>query len=261
MASVSKVPVRTLLRWVGLAIVLAVLLLGLTLAAAAVLPSRDGPVAPAPPYATGDAADVLMFAARNGLVAALVTALALMWTRPAAPDDARGATSRRRLAGAAVVALVAVQAYRQGSALAWISFYLEEPAWRLLLAGFPHAVLELTAILLPVAAAVLATRAPLPGLDLPSVKTALAVALPLLLVAAVLETYVSPQVFEATACTQADPQLTAQGGCKPCPPWAEAAITKAYAAHERAPEAAYRLVQEGCIVSPGVHWGPPPGFE
>lgn len=106
-----------------------------------------------------------------------------------------------------------MQTYVLGRRLGAISGYLYVPAWRLLVAVLPHAVLELTALMLPLSAWGWATaRRESASLLAAAIATA-ALAIPMLAVAASIEVYVSPLAYHALVCTDVGDGLASQGGC------------------------------------------------
>jgi hypothetical protein len=243
--------------WVGATVVAAIALLAAILAAAHVVPVPSDPVETGPPFGDGNFGDVLLFIARNVLVAGLVAVLGgvLIGAR-----RERELVARRRVVAAAATILFATQVYQQGHALAWIGSYLGVPVSTLLLAMLPHAVIELTALLLPITAAVFIVRDPRRlERGMPTPGAALVVALPLIVVAAVIETYLSPRVYRATACTTGgEPAQVAQGGCKACPDWVDAAFSDSIRRHEPVSEAAARWLGRGCRSGDGHV---PSGYE
>jgi Stage II sporulation protein M len=104
---------------------------------------------------------------------------------------------------AATVFSLATQAYALGHRAADLSWYLGLSPFVLLLGLLPHAVPELTALFLPLAAWTLASRRGAWEELLAATFVTVAVAVPVLIVAAAVETWVTPDVlailFEATA--------------------------------------------------------------
>lgn len=231
--------------------------LGVVLFAALVLPTSSHSIAGGPPYTQGDAMDVLAIAARNIGVALLFFALARLLTQ-----RARGAWVRRGV-GVVLLLVVVAQAAQQGVALSAVAAYLGVPVARLWLTVLPHAVLELAAIALPTIALLVFRDVPgaLPRWEI--ARSAFAVAVPLLLIAALLETYASPRAYSATLCTSVEPEVTAQGGCKPCPPWAEAEFRRHLQSHAPLSARAGVAIDGGCTWSsntvPAGYAQPAPG--
>jgi uncharacterized membrane protein SpoIIM required for sporulation len=92
---------------------------------------------------------------------------------------------------------LSAQAYLLGDRLAAFARFLEVSPALLLVAVLPHAVPELIALFLPLAAWILASRRGEWDQLLAATFVTVAVALPLLLGAALVEVYVSPHVFDA----------------------------------------------------------------
>jgi Stage II sporulation protein M len=172
-----------------------------------------------PPFAVGGIADVGHVLASNLPVLALhaMACVAGFIAGSSLPLQAphREGVSRwlhehgGRIAIAFVVCATAfsltAQAYRIGHSLAGVSHFLGVAPGLLLLGVLPHAVLELTALFLPLAAWIIASRRGEWETMLAATVVTVAVALPLLVISALIEVYVSPHLF--TALTHIHPPI------------------------------------------------------
>jgi uncharacterized membrane protein SpoIIM required for sporulation len=183
-------------------------------------------VADGPPFVAGDVGDLISVLGHNLLVLALnATAcvagfLAGELLPRRGERDHRAATWRESatrvaigLAAAAIAYSLAMQTYVLGRRLGHISGYLYVPAWRLLVGVLPHAVLELTAMLLPLSAWGWATARRESASLLAAAAATVALAVPMLTLAASIEVYVSPLAYHAVVCTDVGDGLVAHGGC------------------------------------------------
>jgi len=89
------------------------------------------------------------------------------------------------------------QAYVLGNTLAGVAHFLGVSPALLLLGVLPHAVPELIALFLPLAAWIIASRRDEWDQLLAATVVTVAIALPVLVVAAIIEVYVSPLLFTA----------------------------------------------------------------
>jgi hypothetical protein len=94
---------------------------------------------------------------------------------------------------------LATQAYALGLTGATLAYQLEISAGVLMLTALPHALCELTALFLPLAAWTIASRRGEWGNLLAATVATVAVAIPALVLAALWETYVWPQMLEAVS--------------------------------------------------------------
>ncbi len=162
-----------------------------------------------PPFAVGDAGDVAGVLGHNMLVLTL-HAMACVAGFIAGSSLPLQAPSRRglsrwvhehggRIAIAFVVCATAfslsAQAYLLGHRLSGYAHFLRVPPALLLLAVLPHAVPELIALFLPLAAWIIASRRGEWDQLLAATLVTVAVAVPMLVVAALIEVYVSPHLF------------------------------------------------------------------
>lgn len=90
---------------------------------------------------------------------------------------------------------LSIQAYVLGHTLAGVAHFLQVSPELLLLGVLPHAVPELIALFLPLAAWIIASRRGEWGDLLAATLVTLAISVPLLLIAALIEVYVSPHLF------------------------------------------------------------------
>ncbi|MFI5004909.1 MAG: stage II sporulation protein M [Solirubrobacterales bacterium] len=162
-----------------------------------------------PPFAVGDVADVRGVLGHNMLVLAL-HAMACVAGFIAGSSLPLQAASHRgvsrwvhehggRIAIAFVVCATAfslsAQAYLLGHRLAGYAHFLRISPALLLLAVLPHAVLELIGLFLPLAAWIIASRRGEWDQLLAATFVTVAIAVPVLVVAALIEVYVSPHLF------------------------------------------------------------------
>jgi Stage II sporulation protein M len=172
-----------------------------------------------PPFAVGDSADVLGILRRNLLVLALhamacVAGFIAGSSLPLQAESHHGVSRwvhehGGRIAIAFVVCATAfslsIQAYVLGRSLAGVSGFLGVSPGLLLLGVLPHAIPELIALFLPLAAWIIASRRDEWDQLLAATVVTVAVAVPVLVVAALIEVYVSPHLF--TALTHVHPPI------------------------------------------------------
>jgi len=164
-----------------------------------------------PPFAVGDGGDVLSVLRRNMLVLALhaMACVAGFIAGSSLPLQAKHhhGISRwvhehgGRLAIAFVVVAttfsLSAQAYLIGRSLGGVAGFLGVSPGLLLLGVLPHAVPELIALFLPLAAWIIASRRGEWEQLLAATLVTVAVAVPVLVAAAFVEVYVSPHLFVA----------------------------------------------------------------
>jgi len=164
-----------------------------------------------PPFVTGDGSDVIGVLTHNGLVLALhaMACVAGFIAGSSLPlqADSHSGISRwvhehgGRLAIAFVVAAttfsLSAQTWVLGHELAGVCGFLGISPAVVLLAVLPHAIIELTALFLPLAAWIIASRRGEWDQLLAATLVTLAIAVPLLVLAAIIEVYVSPHLFVA----------------------------------------------------------------
>jgi hypothetical protein len=172
-----------------------------------------------PPFSVGGLDDVLRVLRANLLVLALhgmacVAGFIAGSSLPLQAQHQQGLSRwvhehGGRLAIAFVVAAttfsLSAQAYLIGHTLAGISNFLEVSPALLLLGVLPHAVPELIALFLPLAAWIIASRRGDWEQLLAATLVTLAIAVPVLVLAAFIEVYVSPHLF--TALTHIHPPI------------------------------------------------------
>jgi hypothetical protein len=164
-----------------------------------------------PPFAVGDGGDVVNVLRRNMLVLALhaMACVAGFIAGSSLPLQARhrdgisrwihehgGRIAIAFVVGATTFSLSA-QAYVLGHTLAGVSHFLRVSPALLLLSVLPHAVPELVALFLPLAAWIIASRRGEWFQLLAATAVTVALAVPVLVIAAFVEVYVSPHVFVA----------------------------------------------------------------
>jgi Stage II sporulation protein M len=162
-----------------------------------------------PPFAVGDTASVLNILAHNMLVLALhaMACVAGFIAGSSLPLQAssHSGVSRwvhehgGRIAIAFVVCATAfslsIQAYTLGRTLAGVAHFLRVSPALLLFGVLPHAIPELIALFLPLAAWIIASRRGEWDQLLAATFVTVAIAVPILVIAAMIEVYVSPHLF------------------------------------------------------------------
>jgi hypothetical protein len=204
-------PGRVVGRWVAGSALAAVGLLAAVWAIATLDPRYSQILRLQPPFAVGDAGDVLRVLRSNLLVLALhaMACVAGFIAGASLPLQAEhhDGVSRwlhehgGRIAIGFVVAAttfsLSAQAYLIGRSLAGVSNFLRVSPGLLLLGVLPHAVPELVALFLPLAAWIIASRRGEWNQLLAATLVTVAIALPVLVAAAFVEVYVSPHLFAA----------------------------------------------------------------
>ncbi len=164
-----------------------------------------------PPFAVGDGADVLNVLGHNMLVLTLhaMACVAGFIAGSSLPLQASSHSGLSRwvhehggrIAIAFVVCATAfslsVQAYVLGHTLAGVAHFLHVSPALLLLGALPHAIPELIALFLPLAAWIIASRRGEWEQLLAATFVTVAIAVPILVIAALIEVYVSPHLFTA----------------------------------------------------------------
>lgn len=172
-----------------------------------------------PPFAVGDLGDVLGVLQRNMLVLALhaMACVAGFIAGSSLPLQAqhRDGVSRwvHEHGGRLAIGFVALatafslsaQAYLIGHTLGGVAAFLRVSPAVLLLGVLPHAIPELVALFLPLAAWIIASRRGEWEQLLAATFVTVAVAVPILVIAAFIEVYVSPHLF--TALTHIQPPI------------------------------------------------------
>jgi hypothetical protein len=170
-----------------------------------------GPIARyRPPLALGDDVDVLRILARNSLVLALhaMACVAGFIAGSSLPLQARakkpgwqraihqhGGRFAILFVCAATAFSLSAQAYVLGVSVSRVAWFIHSSPGLLLTGLLPHALVELTALFLPLAAWILASRRGEWERLLAATFVTVAVAVPMLVVSAVWEVYVAPHIL------------------------------------------------------------------
>ena len=211
-------------RWLAGSTVAAVGLLGAVLLVASLDNGYEQIITLQPPFAVGDIRDVVGVIASNLLVLALhaMACVAGFIAGSSLPLQAQHHTGVSRwihehggrLAIGFVVAAttfsLAAQAYVIGHSLAGVSSFLRVSPGLLLLGVLPHAVPELVALFLPLAAWILASRRGQWEQLLAATLVTVALAIPILVLAAFVEVYLSPHLF--SSLTHIHPPIVRSSG-------------------------------------------------
>ena len=220
----QRTPIAVLARWLAGSALAAT---GLLLAVWAIASLDDGfqqIIKLQPPFAVGNLADVAQVLGRNMLVLALhaMACVAGFIAGSSLPLQVEGRSGVSRWVhehgGRIAIAFVAcatafslsAQAYLIGHALGGLSTFLRVSPGLLLLGVLPHAIPELVALFLPLAAWIIASRRGQWEQLLAATVVTVAVAVPVLVVAAFVEVYVSPHLF--TALTHIHPPIVRADG-------------------------------------------------
>jgi hypothetical protein len=207
----QRQPLRVLVRWFAGSSLAAFGLLAAVLAISLISTGYVQIVTLGPPFAVGDHADVAHVLGRNLLVLALhaMACVAGFIAGSSLPmqADAHTGVSRWLHAHGGRIAIVFVacattfslsaQAYVLGHTLAGVATFLNVSPALLLLGVLPHALPELVALFLPLAAWIMASRRGEWEQLLAATLVTVAVALPILVASAFVEVYLSPHLFVA----------------------------------------------------------------
>jgi hypothetical protein len=164
-----------------------------------------------PPFAVGDAGNVLSVLRSNLLVLALhamacVAGFIAGSSLPLQAEHHRGLSHWVHAHGGRIAIMFVVgattfslsaQAYLIGHSLAGVSGFLNVSPGLVLLGALPHAIPELIALFLPLAAWIIASRRGEWEQLLAATFVTVAIAVPVLVAAAFVEVYVSPHLFSA----------------------------------------------------------------
>jgi hypothetical protein len=186
-------------------------LLAAVLAVAALSPRRSQLISLQPPFVVGDLHDVVRILSGNLLVLALhaMACVAGFIAGSSLPLQTGGRRGLSRAVhehgGRVAIGFVALatafsltaQAIVIGRTLASLSAFLRVSPGLLLLGVLPHTIPELVALFLPLAAWIIASRRGRWDELLAATLVTVAIALPILCVAAFVEVYVSPHLFSA----------------------------------------------------------------
>jgi hypothetical protein len=204
-------PLPVLGAWVAGSTVAAIGLLSAVLVISALSTSYVQPIQLRPPFAAGELGDIATVLSRNLLVLALhaMACVAGFIAGSSLPlqAESKSGVSRwvhghgGRIAIAFVVCAttfsLSAQAYLLGHTLAGVAHFLKVSPALLLLGVLPHALGELIALFLPLAAWIIASRKGEWDQLLAATVVTVAIALPVLVVSAFVEVYVSPHLFTA----------------------------------------------------------------
>jgi Stage II sporulation protein M len=195
--------------WVAGSLFAAVALLGAVWLIAVLIPSAHTPLLRRPPLVVGDGADVLRILGHNSLVLALhaMACIAGFIAGSSLPLQAQRHTGTQRVihehggrfailfvVGATTFSLSA-QALVLGISVSRVSAAIYAPPGLLLVGLLPHAVPELTALFLPLAAWIIASRRGEWERLLAATLVTVALAVPVLVVSALWEVYVAPHLL------------------------------------------------------------------
>jgi hypothetical protein len=215
----QRTPLSILARWLAGSALAAIGLLLAVWAVASLDHGYQQVITLQPPFAVGDAADVAQLLRQNALVLTLhalacVAGFIAGSSLPLQAEHHHGVSRWvHEHGGRLAIGFVALatafslsaQAYVIGHTLAGVSRFLGVSPGILLLGVLPHAVLELVALFLPLAAWIIASRRGEWDQLLAATIVTVAIAVPLLVVAALIEVYVSPHLF--TALTHIHPPI------------------------------------------------------
>jgi hypothetical protein len=164
-----------------------------------------------PPFAVGQLSDIATVLSHNLLVLALhaMACVAGFIAGSSLPLQAKSKSGLSRWVhehgGRIAIAFVfcatafslSAQAYLLGHTLAGVAHFLKVSPALLLVAVLPHAIPELIALFLPLAAWIIASRRGEWDQLLAATVVTVAIALPVLVIAALIEVYVTPHLFMA----------------------------------------------------------------
>ncbi len=215
----QSTPAGVLGRWVAGSALAAAGLLAAVWAIASLDDGFQQIISLQPPFAVGDLADVAHVLERNLLVLALhaMACVAGFIAGSSLPLQVEGRTGASRwlhehggrlaigFVAAATAFSLSAQAYLLGHTLGGLAAFLRVSPGILLLSVLPHAIPELIALFLPLAAWIIASRRGEWEQLLAATVVTVAIALPVLVIAAFIEVYVSPHLF--TALTHIHPPI------------------------------------------------------
>jgi hypothetical protein len=215
----QRTPLPVVGRWVAGSALAATGLLAAVLLVASLDHGYQQVLSLQPPFAVGDLAEVVRVLRSNLLVLALhamacVAGFIAGSSLPLQAQQQRGVSRwvhehGGRLAIAFVIAAtsfsLSAQAYVIGHTLAGVSHFLRVSPALLLLGVLPHAIPELVALFLPLAAWIIASRKGEWDQLLAATLVTVALAVPVLVASAFVEVYVSPHLF--TALTHIHPPI------------------------------------------------------
>jgi stage II sporulation SpoM-like protein len=211
LASWRRQPWAVLRTWLAGSLLAASALLVAVWAISVVAPASPGPVFPRPPLVVGGSRDVEQILMRNMLVLALhaMACVAGFIAGSSLPLQAAHLSGVNRwvhergrpvaitfVVGATAFSL-SWQAYRIGASVAKVSDQLHFSRAVLLLGLLPHALPELVALFLPLAAWIVASRRGQWDQLLAATLVTVALAVPVLVLTAFWEVYVAPHLLMA----------------------------------------------------------------
>jgi hypothetical protein len=202
-------PLPVIGAWVAGSALAALGLLSAVLVISALSTNYVQPIQLRPPFAMGELSDVATVLSHNLLVLALhaMACVAGFIAGSSLPLQAESKSGLSRWVhehgGRIAIAFVvcattfslSAQAYLLGHTLAGVAHFLKVSPALLLLGVLPHALIELIALFLPLAAWILASRKGEWDQLLAATVVTVAIALPMLVVAAFIEVFVSPHLF------------------------------------------------------------------
>ncbi len=207
----NRRPWRVLRLWLAGSLAAALVLLGAVWVIGELAFGPDWVSLDVPPFVTGGPSDALNILEHNLLVLALhaMACVAGFIAGSSLPMQADGHSGAMRavhehggriaiafVAGATLFSLSA-QALVLGMSVAHVSFDIHTTPGLLLLGLLPHAIPELVALFLPLAAWIIASRRGQWDQLLAATVVTVAVAVPVLIVTALWEVYVAPHVLRA----------------------------------------------------------------
>lgn len=207
----NRAPLRVAGRWALVSGAIAVLLLAAVAALGTLMRPDPTPLALPGVWSPGSMGDVWAMFGRNLLVLGLhAMACVAGFIAKSALPSAKGRHDDQwrwihERAGSAAIAFVAAatlfslctQSFALGSRLSTLAWQMDVSPALLLLSLTPHALPELVALFLPLAAWLVAARAQQWGELLAATLATTALALPVVLVAALVEVFVTPDVLRA----------------------------------------------------------------
>jgi hypothetical protein len=215
----QRAPGAVVGRWLAGSAAAAAGLLAAVLAVAYIDTGYQQIISLQPPFAVGDGGDVLHVLRSNALVLALhaMACVAGFIAGSSLPLQAQHHTGVSRWVHehggriaimfvlAATTFSLSAQAYLIGHTLAGVSGFLGVSPALLVVAVLPHAIPELIALFLPLAAWIIASRRGEWEQLLAATVVTVAIAIPVLIAAAFVEVYLSPHLF--TALTHIQPPI------------------------------------------------------
>jgi Stage II sporulation protein M len=202
--------------WFALSLAIALTLLGATWLASSLLPYDVTPIHLPGLTEPSEASDLLPILYRNGLVLALhatacVAGFIAGASMPLAAEQRTGISRWIHIkAGELAILFVcavtlfslSTQALFLGLQGATLAFQLHLSTFDLILSVLPHALIELTALFLPLAAWLIASRRGEWNQLLAATAVTVAIAVPMLLLAATIEVYVWPHILREMSSYQ-----------------------------------------------------------